>query len=101
MDGTDRMLALIARDHDLLELAAEMRCRAQEAIEAAERAMEAAERASEVAERAMLITVRRAVLCAAAAGGWEAVQPGRDVIRHIMLTIRKYPHSHRQVAAVG
>ena len=48
--------------------------------------MEAAERAREVAERSMLITVHRAVLCAAAAGGWEAVQPGRDVIRQIMLT---------------
>ena len=48
------MLALIARDHDLLGLAAEMRCRAQEAIEAAERALEAAVRASEVAERATL-----------------------------------------------
>jgi hypothetical protein len=45
--------------------------------------MEAAERAREVAERSMLITVHRAVLCAAAAGGWEAVQPGRDVIRQI------------------
>jgi hypothetical protein len=74
MDGTDRMLVLILRNHDLLRVAAEMRRRALRvavetdrrkrlAQEAAARAREAAEHAREVAERAiMLIVVRRAVL---------------------------------------
>jgi hypothetical protein len=83
MDGTDRMLVLVARNHDLLRVAAETRRqtlrltvetrrRRQQARAAAAGARKAAEYAKEVAERAMLIMVRRAVLCAAAAGGWEA-----------------------------
>jgi hypothetical protein len=46
--------------------------RRRQAQAAAVRARKAAEHAKEVTERAMLIMVRRAVLCAAAAGGWEA-----------------------------
>ena len=45
MVGTEPMLALIARNHDLLRLATETRERALEAIEAVE--MEAAESALE------------------------------------------------------
>ena len=46
--------------------------RRRQAQAAAVRARKAAEHAKEVTERAMLIMVRRAVLCAAAAGGREA-----------------------------
>ena len=77
------MLALIARNHDLLRVAAETRRRTlrmvaekrrrtRQAREASARAKRAAEHAREVAERAMLIMARRAVLSAAAAGGWDA-----------------------------
>lgn len=86
MEGTDRMLALIARNRDLLRVAAETRARARHAREAAGRAREMAQRAKDVGERAMLSTVRRAILCAAA-GGWETTQPSHRVIRGIMLAI--------------
>jgi hypothetical protein len=77
------MLALIARNHDLLRAAAdtrrqtlrltvEMRRRRRQARVAANCARKAAEHAREVAELAMLIVVRRAVLRAAAVGGWGA-----------------------------
>ena len=94
MNG-DRILALIARNHDLLRVAAETRRqtlrlavethrRRRQARRALAGARKAAEQAKEVAERAKLIMVRRAVLRAAAAGGWEAAQPKREVIRAIM-----------------
>jgi hypothetical protein len=96
MDRTDRMLVLVARNHDLLRVAAETRRqtlrlametrrRRRQARAAAAGARKAAEYAKVVAERAMLIVVRRAVLCAAAEDDWE--QPKRDVLRAIMSMI--------------
>ena len=80
MDHTD--LALIARNHDLLRVAAETHRRTRRVVVEtrrqrkrarvyAARAKKAAEHARQVAERAMLIMIRRAVLSAAAAGGWD------------------------------